>query len=93
MLNKFCPAAIWGDSRPAGRESSDCWGRSEAVGPQSCRSWAREAEVRGHSHEDQGGEEAHGAEDEGGGAAGCKTGGAVWAEVWNHLSFYLRYFH
>lgn len=81
----YSPAAIWGDSRPAGREGPDCWGGGQAVGPQGRGSWAGQAEVRGHCHEDEGGEKADGAEDEGGRAAGCQAGGAVREEVWNHL--------
>lgn len=77
-------APIWGDGRPAGGESPDCWRGGQAVGTQGCRSWAGEAEIRGHCHEDQGGEKADGAKDEGGRTAGCQTRGAVRTEVWNH---------
>lgn len=83
--NLNCPAALWRDSWPAGWEGPDCWRGGKAVGSQSCRSWAGEAEVRGHSHEDQGGEKADGAKNEGGRTAGCQTGGAVWKEVQNHI--------
>lgn len=76
-------APLRGGRRPSGREGPDCRGGGQAAGPQGRRSWTGETEVRGHCHEDQGGEKADGAEDEGGRAAGCEAGGAVWEEVWN----------
>lgn len=89
------PDPIWGDSWPAGREGPDCWRGGQAVGTQGCWSWARQAEVRGHCHEDQGGEKADGAEDERGRTTGCQTGGAVRKEVWSHpeLLLHLQLFY
>lgn len=85
VLLFYCnlPAAVWRDGWPVGGEGSDRWRGGQTFGPQGCRSRAGEAEVGGHRHEDQGGEKADGAEDEGGGAAGCQTGGTVGKEVGN----------